>query len=149
MKVRVPAAAMNVSALSSPPAPAHMAGFTPGSVTRAVTKKADALPTITVIVGLFVLLAVLIIVLVRYGSQLRVLQLTLRHEPMPQDLEHGVRLTDWKKLGSTRKSSTQPAPSFQGEPGSHAAATWPVPCSCAHQPLCGNAEPNVIEISYL
>ncbi|KAM9130283.1 small integral membrane protein 33 [Pangshura tecta] len=143
---------MNISTPSSQPRqhePLDLAGFTTGSVVRGVTKKADALPIITVIVVIFVLLAVVIIVLVRYGPQLCTLQITLYHEPMPQDLENGVHLTDWKKLGSKRKSSTQPAQNYQGEPGSNDTTVLSVQCSCKHQLPCGNAEPNVIEITYL
>uniref|UniRef100_A0A8C8SNW6 Uncharacterized protein n=1 Tax=Pelusios castaneus TaxID=367368 RepID=A0A8C8SNW6_9SAUR len=116
---------------------------------RGVPKKADALPIITVIVVIFVLLAVVIIVLVRYGPQLRIMQITLRHEPMPQDLESGVRLTEWKKLGSKRKSSLQPASNYLGEPGSNTTIVLCTQCSCKHQLPSGNAEPNVIEITYL
>ncbi|XP_026516628.1 small integral membrane protein 33 [Terrapene carolina triunguis] len=104
---------------------------------------------ITVIVVIFVLLAVVIIVLVRYGPQLCTLQITLYHEPMPQDLENGVHLTDWKKLGSKRKSSKQPAQNYQGDPGSNDTAALSVQCSCKHQLPCDNTEPNVIEITYL
>ncbi|CAM5160314.1 unnamed protein product [Natator depressus] len=144
---------MNISSLSSQPRqpePPDLAGFTAGSVVPGVTKKADALPMITVIVIMFVLLAVVIIVLVRYGPQLCTLQVTLYHEPMPQDLEKGVHLTDWKKLGSKRKSSMmQPAQNYQGESGSNDTAALSVQCSCKHQLPCINAEPNVIEITYL
>ncbi|XP_067423030.1 small integral membrane protein 33 [Emydura macquarii macquarii] len=143
---------MNISTPSSQlrqHEPQDLAGFIPGSVVRGVTKKADALPVITVIVVFFVLLAVLIIVLVRYGPQLRILQITLQHEPMPQDLESGVHLTDWKKLGSKRKSSMQPTQNYQGELCSNAATAPSTQCSCKHQLPCGNAEPNVIEITYL
>ncbi|XP_074866091.1 small integral membrane protein 33 [Carettochelys insculpta] len=138
--------AMNLSTPSSRHEPLDLAGFTPGSMAQGVPKKADALPMITVIVVIFVLLAVVIIVLVRYGPQLRVLQVTLYHDPMPQELENGVRLMDWKKLDSKRKGHTLTA---QGELGSKDTAVLSSQCSCKHQLPCGNLEPNVIEITYL
>uniref|UniRef100_A0A8C4J6F8 Small integral membrane protein 33 n=1 Tax=Dromaius novaehollandiae TaxID=8790 RepID=A0A8C4J6F8_DRONO len=89
------------------PEPQDSAGFTPTSVVKSVTKKSDALPMISVIVVVFVLLAVFIIIVVHYGPHLRTIQITLYHEPMPQDLNGGVYLTDWKKLGSQKKQSAQ------------------------------------------
>ncbi|KAM6196638.1 small integral membrane protein 33 [Sarcoramphus papa] len=128
------------------PEPQDVAAFTPISVVRSVTKKSDALPMISVIVVIFVLLAVFIIVMVHYGPHLRTVQITLYHEPMPQDLDNGVHLTDWKKLGSQKKLPAQPC---QREPGSVDTAGMSCQCSCKHHLPCGSAEPSVIEITYL
>lgn len=141
---RSPCSAMNASAPSSPlrhPEPQDAAAFTPISVVRSVTKKSDALPIISVIVVIFVLLAIFIIVVVHYGPQLRTIQITLYHEPMPQDLDDGVHLMDWRKLGSQKKP-TQPG---QWEPGGGVSCQ----CSCKNHLPCGSIEPNVIEITYL
>lgn len=140
---------MNTSAPGSQlrqPEPQDTAAFTPVSIVRSVTKKSDALPVISVIVVIFVLLAVFIILVVHYGPQLRTVQITLYHEPMPQDLDDGVHLTDWKKLGSQKKLPAQP---YQLEPGGMDTAGMSCQCSCKHHLPCGNAEPNVIEITYL
>lgn len=140
---------MNASAPGSQlrqPEPQEAAAFTPISVVRSVTKKSDALPMISVIVVIFVLLAVFIIIVVHYGPHLRTIQITLYHEPMPQDLDDGVLLTDWKKLGSQKKLA---ALSCQREPGGADAAGVSCQCSCKHHLPCGSAEPNVIEITYL
>lgn len=140
---------MNASAPGSQlrqPEPQEAAAFTPISVVRSVTKKSDALPMISVIVVIFVLLAVFIIIVVHYGPHLRTIQITLYHEPMPQDLDDGVHLTDWKKLGSQKKLA---APSCQREPAGADAAGVSCQCSCKHHLPCGSAEPNVIEITYL
>uniref|UniRef100_A0A8C3J1H1 Small integral membrane protein 33 n=1 Tax=Calidris pygmaea TaxID=425635 RepID=A0A8C3J1H1_9CHAR len=109
-------------------------------------RKSDALPVISVIVVIFVLLAVFIILVVHYGPQLRTVQITLYHEPMPQDMDNGVHLTDWKKLGSQKKPPAQPC---QQEPGGVDAASMSCQCSCRHHLPLGSAEPNVIEITYL
>uniref|UniRef100_A0A803Y024 Small integral membrane protein 33 n=1 Tax=Meleagris gallopavo TaxID=9103 RepID=A0A803Y024_MELGA len=101
----------------------------------------DALPVITAIVVIFVLLAIFIIVVVHYGPQLRTIQITLYHEPMPQDLDDGVHLMDWRKLGSQKK----PAQPGQWEPGGNLSCQ----CSCKHHLPCGSIEPNVIEVTYL
>ncbi|XP_068273208.1 small integral membrane protein 33 [Nyctibius grandis] len=135
---------MNTSAPSSQlrqPEPQDAAAFTPVSIVKSVTKKADALPMISAIVVAFVLLAVFIIIVVHYGPHLRTVQITLYHEPMPQDLDNGVHLTDWKKLGSQKKLPAQPCP---WEPAGVSCQ-----CSCKHHLPCGSAEPNVIEITYL
>ncbi|XP_052627863.1 small integral membrane protein 33 isoform X1 [Harpia harpyja] len=128
------------------PEPQDAAAFTPISVVRTVTKKSDALPMISVIVVIFVLLAVFIIIVVHYGPHLRTVQITLYHEPMPQDLDDGVYLTDWKKLGSQKKLPAQPC---QQEPGGTDAAGMSCQCSCKHHLPCESAEPNIIEITYL
>ncbi|XP_074739743.1 small integral membrane protein 33 isoform X1 [Strix uralensis] len=141
--------AMNTSMPGSQlrqPEPQDAAAFTPISVVRSVTKKSDALPMISMIVVIFVLLAIFIIVVVHYGPHLRTVQITLYHEPMPQDLDDGVHLMDWKKLGSQKKLPAQPCPR---EPGGVDAAGVSCRCSCKHQLPCGSAEPNVIEITYL
>ncbi|GAB0196156.1 small integral membrane protein 33 [Grus japonensis] len=141
--------AMNTSMPGSQlrqPEPPDVAAFTPVSIVRSVTKKSDALPMISVIVVIFVLLAVFIIIVVHYGPHLRTVQITLYHEPMPQDLDDGVHLTDWKKLGSQKKPPAQP---YQREPGGVDAAGVSCQCSCKHHLPCGSAEPNVIEITYL
>ncbi|XP_068816334.1 small integral membrane protein 33 isoform X2 [Struthio camelus] len=140
---------MNISAPSSQlrqPEPQDSAEFTPISVVKSVTKKSDALPTISVIVVIFVLLAIFIIIVVHYGPHLRTIQITLYHEPMPQDLDVGVHLTDWKKLGSQKKQSAQYC---QQELDSRDVAGVSYQCSCKHHLPCRNAEPNVIEITYL
>ncbi|XP_047920770.1 small integral membrane protein 33 [Anser cygnoides] len=140
---------MNVSVLGSQlrhPEPQDVAAFTPVSVVRSMTKKSDALPMISMIVAIFVLLAIFIIVVVHYGPHLRTIQITLYHEPMPQDLDDGVHLTDWKKLGSQKKPPAQPG---QWEPGGVATAGLSCQCSCRHHLPCRSAEPNVIEITYL
>ncbi|KAM6408671.1 small integral membrane protein 33 [Rhynochetos jubatus] len=140
---------MNVSAPSSQLRQAEAldaAPFTPISVVRSMTKKSDALPMISAIVVIFVLLAVFIIIMVHYGPQLRTVQITLYHEPMPQDLDDGVHLTDWKKLGSQKKSSAQPC---QGELAGVDASGMSCQCSCKHHFPCGSVEPRVIEITYL
>ncbi|XP_075365767.1 small integral membrane protein 33 isoform X2 [Mycteria americana] len=141
--------AMNTSAPSNQlrqPEPQDVATFTPISVVRSMTKKSDALPMISVIVVIFVLLAVFIIIVVHYGPQLRTIQITLYHEPMPQDLDNAVHLTDWKKLGSQKKLPAQPC---QQEPAGMDAAGVSCQCSCKHHLPCRSAEPNVIEITYL
>lgn len=140
---------MNTSAPGSQlrqPEPQEAAAFTPASVVRSVTKKSDALPMIAVIVVIFVLLAVFIIIVVHYGPHLRTVQITLYHEPMPQDLDNGVHLTDWKKLGSQKKLPGQPC---QLEPGGTDAGGVSCQCSCKYHLPRGSAEPNVIEITYL
>ncbi|XP_075572045.1 small integral membrane protein 33 [Pelecanus crispus] len=128
------------------PEPQDVAAFTPISIVRSVTKKSDALPMISVIVVIFVLLAVFIIIVVHYGPHLRTVQITLYHEPMPQDLDNGVYLTDWKKLGSQKKLPAQPC---QREPASVDVAGISCQCSCKHHLPCRSAESNVIEITYL
>ncbi|XP_071615206.1 small integral membrane protein 33 [Heliangelus exortis] len=128
------------------PEPQDMAPFNPTSVVRSITRKSDALPMISVIVVIFVLLAVFIIVVVHYGPQLRTIQITLYHEPMPQDLDDGVHLTDWKKLGSQKKL---PGQSYQQELAGMDVAGVSCQCSCKHHLPCGNSEPNVIEVTYL
>uniref|UniRef100_A0A672UKA6 Small integral membrane protein 33 n=2 Tax=Strigops habroptila TaxID=2489341 RepID=A0A672UKA6_STRHB len=136
--------AMNTSAPGSQlrqPEPQDAAAFTPITVVRSVTKKSDALPMISVIVLIFVLLAVFIIIVVHYGPHLRTVQITLYHEPMPQDMDGGVHLTDWRKLGSQKKL---PAQTCQWD-----LAAEGCQCSCKHHLTCGSAEPNVIEITYL
>lgn len=140
---------MNTSAPGSQlrqPELQDVAAFTPVSVVRSVTKKSDALPMISVIVLIFVLLAVFIIIVVHYGPQLRTIQITLYHEPMPQDLDNGVHLMDWKNLGSQKKL---PAQLCQWEPAGVDVAGMSCQCSCKHHLPCGSAEPNVIEITYL
>ncbi|KAM4653181.1 small integral membrane protein 33 [Amazona ochrocephala] len=135
---------MNTSAASSQlrqPEPQDVAAFTPITVVRSVTKKSDALPMISVIVLIFVLLAVFIIVVVHYGPHLRTVQITLYHEPLPQDMDNGVHLTDWRKLGSQKKLPAQPC--------HWDLAAVSCQCSCKHHLTCGSAEPNVIEITYL
>lgn len=79
-------------------------GFTPSSV---LTRKGDGLAMISIIVSAFVFLAILIIVMVHYGPQLRAVRTTLYREPLPQDIDNGVRLIGWKKLGSQINGSTQ------------------------------------------
>ncbi|XP_064314191.1 small integral membrane protein 33 isoform X2 [Phalacrocorax carbo] len=128
------------------PDPQDVAAFTPVSIVRSVTKKADALPMISVIVVIFVLLAVFIIIVVHYGPHLRTIQITLYHEPMPQDLDNGVHLTDWKKLGSQKKLPAQPC---HWELAGVDAAGMSCQCSCKHHLPSGSAEPNVVEITYL
>lgn len=135
---------MNTSAPSSQlrqPEPQDVAAFTPITIIRSVTKKSDALPMISVIVLIFVLLAVFIIVVVHYGPHLRTVQITLYHEPMPQDMDNGVHLTDWRKLGSQKKLPAQPCP--------WDLAGVSCQCPCKHHLTCASAEPNVIEITYL
>ncbi|XP_041274672.1 small integral membrane protein 33 [Onychostruthus taczanowskii] len=110
-----------------------MAAFTPVSIVKSVTKKSDALPVISVIVVLFVLLAVFIVLVVHYGPQLRTVQVTLHHEPMAQHMD-SVLLTDWRRLDA------------HGKMGS---ARVTCHCSCNHHLPHGSAEPNVIEITYL
>ncbi|XP_054245436.1 small integral membrane protein 33 [Indicator indicator] len=140
---------MNTSMPSSQlrqPEPQEAAALTPISIVRSMTKKSDGLPMISVIVAIFVLLAIFIIVLVHYGPQLRTIQITLYQEPMPQDLDDGVHLTDWRELGSQRKLPAQP---YQLEPGGLDVAGVSCQCSCKHHLPCGSAEPNVIEVTYL
>uniref|UniRef100_A0A8C0ZEK0 Small integral membrane protein 33 n=1 Tax=Cyanistes caeruleus TaxID=156563 RepID=A0A8C0ZEK0_CYACU len=103
--------------------------------------KSDALPVISAIVVAFVLLAVLIILAVHYGPQLRTVQITLYHEPMPQ-LMDSVLLTHWRQLDSHGKLPGRDLPGVD-------SAGVICHCSCSrHLPL-GSAEPNVIEITYL
>uniref|UniRef100_A0A8C4U903 Small integral membrane protein 33 n=1 Tax=Falco tinnunculus TaxID=100819 RepID=A0A8C4U903_FALTI len=99
-----------------------------------------------VIVVIFVLLAVFIIIAVHYGPHLRTVQITLYHEPMPQDLDNGVHLMDWKKLGSQKKLPAQPC---QQELASVDVAGVSCQCSCKHHLPCRSTEPNVIEVTYL
>ncbi|KAJ7411651.1 hypothetical protein WISP_101725 [Willisornis vidua] len=122
------------------PEPQDGAAFTPVSVVRSMTRKSDALPMISVIVVIFVLLAVLIILVVHYGPQLRTVQVTLYHEPLPQHLDSGVHLTHWGQLDPQGKLPAQPC---QRElPGVDVAG---VSCQCS----CKHHEANVIEITYL
>ncbi|XP_061466429.1 small integral membrane protein 33 [Rhineura floridana] len=107
--------------------------FTPGSVTR----KGDSLAMIFIIVAVFVLLAIVIIVTVHYGPQLRAIQITLYHEPMPQDLDNGIQLIYWRKQGLHRKCSLQSALTLEND---HASGL---------NTQCGREEPNIIEITYL
>ncbi|XP_054024479.1 small integral membrane protein 33 [Dryobates pubescens] len=140
---------MNTSLPSSQPRqpePQEAAALTPISIVRSVTKKPDGLPMISAIVVIFVLLAIFIIIVVHYGPQLRTIQITLYQEPMPQDLDHGVLLTDWRRLGSQRRLPAQP---YQLEPGSRDVAGVTCQCSCKHHLPCRSAEPNVIEVTYL
>lgn len=113
-----------------------VAAFTPVSIVKSVTRRSDALPVISVIVVIFVLLAVLIILVVHYGPQLRTVQITLRHEPLPQHLD-SVHLTRWTPLHPLGKL-----------PGMDSAGVS-CHCSCNHHLPYGGAEPNVIEITYL
>ncbi|XP_053935652.1 small integral membrane protein 33 [Cuculus canorus] len=140
---------MNISVLGSQlrqPEPQDAAAFTPVSIVRTMTKKSDALPMISVIVGIFVLLAVFIIIVVHYGPHLRTVQITLYHEPMPQDMDNGVHLMDWKKLGSQKKLPALPC---QRELPGADVADGNCHCSCRHHLPGRSAEPNVIEITYL
>ncbi|XP_061857951.1 small integral membrane protein 33 [Colius striatus] len=115
------------------PEPQDVGSFTPVTMVRSVARRSDALPVISAIVVAFVLLAVVIVVLVHYGPQLRTVQLTLSHEPLPQDMDHGVHLTDWKQLGSQKQLG----------------AAQPCRCSCRNHLPCGSAEPGLIEVTYL
>ncbi|XP_062986065.1 small integral membrane protein 33 [Elgaria multicarinata webbii] len=110
--------------------------FTPGSVT---TRKGDGLAMISIIVAIFVFLAIIIIVTVHYGPQLRTVQITLYHEPMPQDMDNGIHLTEWKKLDSQRKCNMQSALALENNAAAAAGLNI----------QCGSGEPNVIEITYL
>ncbi|XP_027755769.1 small integral membrane protein 33 [Empidonax traillii] len=121
-----------------PPEPQDVA-VTPVSIARTVTRKADALPMISVIVVIFVLLAVLIILAVHFGPQLRTVHVTLYHEPLPQDLDSGVHLMHWKQLDPQGKGDM---------PGMDLAGVS-CQCSCRHHLPGGSAEPNVIEVTYL
>lgn len=119
-----------------------VAAFTPVSIVKSVTKRSDALPMISVIVAIFVLLAVFIILVVHYGPQLRTVHITLYHEPMPQHMDSGVLLTDWRQLDSHGKLPGRDLPSMD-------SAGLSCHCSCNHHLPHGSAEPNVIEITYL
>ncbi|XP_056358316.1 small integral membrane protein 33 [Oenanthe melanoleuca] len=113
--------------------PQDVAAATPVSIVRSAAKRSDALPVISGIVVLFVLLAVLIVLAVHFGPQLRTLQVTLYHEPMAQHSD-SVLLTRWAPLDSL------------GKPPSAGVTCH---CSCSHHLPHGGAEPNVIEITYL
>uniref|UniRef100_A0A803TD80 Uncharacterized protein n=1 Tax=Anolis carolinensis TaxID=28377 RepID=A0A803TD80_ANOCA len=108
--------------------------FTPGYVT---TKKGDGLAMIFIIVAIFVILAVIIIVTVHYGPQLHKAQITLYHEPLPQDMDNGVRLTNWKKLGSQKSCSVQSALTLENNNATGLNVTY------------GTAKPTIIEITSL
>ncbi|XP_034959462.2 small integral membrane protein 33 [Zootoca vivipara] len=108
--------------------------FAQGSV---ATRKGDGLTMISIIVAVFVLLAIIIIVTVHYGPKLRTIQITLYHEPMPHNMDNGVQLKNWKKLGSHRSSSVQSATTLEDSNAS------------GLNPQCASGEPNVIEITYL
>lgn len=123
------------------PEPQDVAAFTPVSIVKSVTKKSDALPMISVIVVIFVLLAVFIILAVHYGPQLRTVQITLRHEPLPHDMD-SVHLTDWRQLHPRGKLPGRDLPGVD-------SAGVSCQCSCNHHLPYGSAEPNVIEITYL
>ncbi|KAM7042614.1 small integral membrane protein 33 [Acridotheres tristis] len=123
-------ASVTGSQLRQPP---DVAAFTPVSIVRSVSRRSDALPVISGIVVVFVLLAVLIVLAVHYGPQLRTVQVTLYHEPMGQRTD-SVLLTRWRQL----------------EPrGKLPSAGVTCHCSCSHHLPHGTAEPNVIEITYL
>lgn len=129
---------MNASVAGSQlrqPEPQDVAAFTPVSIVRSVGKKSDALPVISAIVAIFVLLAVLIVLAVHFGPRLRTVQVTLLHEPLAQ-LSDSVLLTRWGHLGSRGTLAVDPA-------------TGICHCSCGHHLPHGSAEPNVIEITYL
>ncbi|XP_063269733.1 small integral membrane protein 33 [Prinia subflava] len=123
------------------PEPQDVAAFTPVSILKSVTKRSDALPMISVIVAAFVLLAVLIILAVHYGPQLRTVHITLYHEPMPQHMD-SVLLTDWRQLGSLGMLPGRDLPGM-------GSAGVTCHCSCSRHLPHGSAEPNVIEITYL
>lgn len=129
--------------------PQDFVAFTPVSVIRGTSKNSDSLPMISIIVAIFVLVAIFIILVVHYGPQLRTTQITLHHEPMPQHLESGVHLTNWKKLGSQRKSNVPSTQDCWRDLGRTDGAGLSFQCSCKHHLPCGNAEPSVIEITYL
>uniref|UniRef100_A0A8C5U0B6 Small integral membrane protein 33 n=1 Tax=Malurus cyaneus samueli TaxID=2593467 RepID=A0A8C5U0B6_9PASS len=118
------------------PSPEPARGFPCSSRRQLPSPRSDALPVIAVIVVAFVLLAVLIVLAVHYGPQLRTVQITLHHEPLPQHMD-GVLLTDWRLRHSCGKL---PAMDSAGA-SCH--------CSCSHHLPHGSAEPNVIEITYL
>lgn len=127
---------MNASVAGSQlrqPEPQDVAAFTPVSIVKSVTKKSDALPVISVIVVLFVLLAVCIVLAVHYGPQLRTVQAALQQEPTAPHTD-SVLLTDWRRLDAHGRMDS-------------AAVTCH--CSCNHHLPHGMAEPNVIEITYL
>uniref|UniRef100_A0A8D0DYR1 Uncharacterized protein n=1 Tax=Salvator merianae TaxID=96440 RepID=A0A8D0DYR1_SALMN len=108
--------------------------FAPRSVPAG---RGDGLAMISIIVALFVFLAVAIIVIVQYGPRLRIVQITLQHEPMPQDMENGIHLTQWKTLDSQRKCSTNPPVKTENNSASGLHIQ------------CAREEPNIIEITYL
>lgn len=135
---------MNASVAGSQlrqPQPQDVAAFTPVSIIKSATKRSDALPVIAVIVVAFVLLAVFIILAVHYGPQLRTVQITLYHEPMPQHTDT-VLLTDWRRRDSQGKLPGRDLPAV-------GSAGVTCHCSCSHHLPHGSAEPNVIEITYL
>lgn len=121
--------------------PQDAAAFTPVSIIRSATKKSDALPMISAIAAAFVLLAVLIILAVHYGPQLRTVHITLYHEPMPQHTD-SVLLTHWRHLDAHGKLPGWDLPAL-------GSAGVTCHCSCSHRLPHGSAEPNVIEITYL
>ncbi|KAJ7338313.1 hypothetical protein JRQ81_011273 [Phrynocephalus forsythii] len=128
---------MNFSATTSPLRQFDAQGFiafTPSSVTA---RKSDGLAMISIIVAVFVFLAILIVVMVHYGPQLRAIRTPLCHEPLPQDMDDVVRLIGWKKLGSQRNGIM---PSPQPAKNSHAAGL---------NTQCERRDPNIIEITSL
>ncbi|XP_044298955.1 small integral membrane protein 33 [Varanus komodoensis] len=129
---------MNFSIASNPLKQYEVQGFadfTPGSATKG---KGDGLAVVSIIVAAFVFLAVIIVLAVHYGPQLRTVQITLRHEPMPQDLDNGVHLTEWKKLDSQRKCPAQSTLPLERNSNAAGPNIW-----------SSSQEPNVIEVTYL
>lgn len=60
----------------------------------------DGLPVLTVIVAIFVLLAVCIVVVVRFGPRLHQGHATFPTEPTAPKPEDGIYLTHWRLLGT-------------------------------------------------
>ncbi|XP_030744636.1 small integral membrane protein 33 [Echinops telfairi] len=72
----------------------------------------DGLPLLTIIVTIFVLLAVGIVVAVHYGPRLRQGHASLLKEPPASKPEGGIYLTHWQPLGSAdcREEAQQRTP---------------------------------------
>ncbi|XP_039766503.1 small integral membrane protein 33 [Ornithorhynchus anatinus] len=101
------------------PEPPDPRGWTAQPGPKGEARQGDGLPVLAVIVALFVLLAVCIVVAVRYGPGLRKVRLDLRPPPRPpRGPEAGtVRLTRWRRLGSQRPLAGRPAtPDRDGSP---------------------------------
>ncbi|XP_036080725.1 small integral membrane protein 33 isoform X1 [Rousettus aegyptiacus] len=77
--------------------------------------RGDGLPLLTVIVAVFVLLAVCIVVAVHFGPKLHKGHATLPTEPPAPKLEGGIYLIHWRVLGHQGShEDTQQSPPIHG-----------------------------------
>ncbi|XP_072866749.1 small integral membrane protein 33 [Chlorocebus sabaeus] len=87
--------------------------------------RGDGLPMVTIIVAVFVLLAVCIIVAVHFGPRLHQGHATLPTEPLTPKPDGGIYLIHWRALGP--QDSPEEAPRGPLVPGSCSAPDGPRP----------------------